>query len=202
MDVKEYIASGILEMYVLGQLSEAEAMEVTRNAEMHEEIRREIENITEALMKYGESQAGEVDPTAKPMLLATIDYTQRLKNGEPVSFPPLLSRNSKPSDYAEWLNRKDMVQPADAENIFLKIIGYSPEATTAIVWVKEYTPSEVHHNQYERFLIIEGTCDISIEGKVNKLKPGDYLEIPLHAEHNVKITSSIPCKIVLQRAAA
>jgi mannose-6-phosphate isomerase-like protein (cupin superfamily) len=202
MDVKEYIASGILEMYVLGQLSDEEAMEVTQNAEKYGEIKKEIENITQALMKYSESQAAEVDPTARPMLLATIDYTQRLKGGEPVSFPPLLSKNSKSSDYAEWLNRRDMVQPADAENIFLKIIGYTPEATTAIVWVKEYTPLEVHHDQYERFLIIEGTCDISIEGKVNRMKPGDYLEIPLHAEHNVKITSSIPCKIILQRVAA
>jgi mannose-6-phosphate isomerase-like protein (cupin superfamily) len=202
VNVKEYIESGILEMYVLGQLGEREAREVLQNAEKYGEIREEIENISESLMKYGEAQPVKMDPTARPMLLATIDYTQRLKSGEPVSFPPLLNNNSKPLDYAQWLNRKDMFQPADADNIFLKIIGYTPEATTAIVWVKEYTPSEVHHDEYERFLIVEGTCDISIEGKVNKLVPGDYLEIPLHAEHNVKITSSIPCKILLQRVAA
>ena len=202
MNVREYIESGILEMYVLGQLSDEQAMEVTLNAEKHEEIRNEIDNITEALMKHGEAQSVKMDLTARPLLLATIDYTLRLKSGEPVSFPPLLGSNSKPSDYSEWLDRADMLQPADADNIFLKIIGYTPEVTTAIVWVKKYTPSEVHRDEYERFLIVEGTCDISIEGKVNRMVPGDYLEIPLHAEHNVKITSSTPCKIILQRVAA
>lgn len=202
MDVNEYIESGILELYVLGQLSEEENSQVKAMSEKHEEIRKEIENIENALSGYASATGINVDPTAKPMLLASIDYTSRIKQGEALSYPPLLSENSLVSDYEEWLKRPDMVQPADADNIFLKIIGYTTEVTTAIVWVKEFTPSEIHHREFERFLIIEGTCEISIEGKVQQLKAGSYLEIPLHAEHHVKVTSSVNCKIILQRVAA
>lgn len=91
---------------------------------------------------------------------------------------------------------------SDTDNIYAKIIGYTPEATTAIVWLKDYAPHEVHDNEYERFLIVEGTCDIIVEDQVNQLVPGDYFAIPLHKNHLVKVTSSIPCKVILQRVAA
>ncbi|MEO5942329.1 MAG: cupin domain-containing protein, partial [Ferruginibacter sp.] len=103
--------------------------------------------------------------------------------------------------YAPWLNRSDMTAP-DNEAIFAKIIGYTPEATTAIVWIKEYAPHEVHDHEYEKFLVVEGTCDIIVEGKVHSLIPGDYFAIPLHKKHVVKVTSIIPCKVILQRIAA
>jgi mannose-6-phosphate isomerase-like protein (cupin superfamily) len=64
------------------------------------------------------------------------------------------------------------------------------------------SPAEIHHDEYERFLIVEGTCDITIEKKVHHLKSGDFLAIPLFANHTVKVTSNIPCKAILQRVAA
>ena len=88
------------------------------------------------------------------------------------------------------------------QDIFAKIIGYAPEVTTAIVWIKEMAPEETHTDEYEKFLIIEGTCDIVIEHKVHQLKAGDYFSIPLHANHHVVVTSEIPCKAILQRVAA
>ena len=50
MDVKDYIASGILELYVAGQLSEKENLEVAAMAEKHPEVRTEIEEIEQALI--------------------------------------------------------------------------------------------------------------------------------------------------------
>jgi mannose-6-phosphate isomerase-like protein (cupin superfamily) len=95
-----------------------------------------------------------------------------------------------------------MVLPAENEGVFARIIGYTPEVITAIVWLKDYAPAEVHHNEYERFLIVEGSCDIFIGDEMHQLSPGDYLQIPLFADHRVVITSSIPCKVILQRVAA
>jgi mannose-6-phosphate isomerase-like protein (cupin superfamily) len=54
----------------------------------------------------------------------------------------------------------------------------------------------------EHFLIVEGTCDITIGDKVHHLVPGDYLSIPLYIDHDVKVTSITPCKVILQRVAA
>jgi quercetin dioxygenase-like cupin family protein len=199
--VKEYIDTGILELYVLGIASIEECAEVETRALKHVEIREEIEKIKASVEAYADAHKLQPGKVIKPFLMATIDYTERLKNGEPALVPPMLTESSSINDYNQWLSRPDMVS-SDKEDVFAKIIGYTPEAVTAIVWLKDYAPHEVHDNEYERFLIVEGTCDIIVEDEVNQLVPGDYFAIPLHKKHLVKVTSSIACKIILQRVAA
>ena len=63
-------------------------------------------------------------------------------------------------------------------------------------------PEEIHTNEFERFLIVEGSCDIQIGETVHQLQAGDFLSIPLFENHFVTVTSSIPCKVILQRVAA
>lgn len=200
--VAEYIQSGILEMYVLGVTSQAETREVEEMAVKHPEIQKEIEAIMRAMEKYADSHALAPHQAIKPLLLASIDYQERLKNGEAMSFPPELNAGSKIEDYKEWLDRKDMILPDHFEDFHARIIGYTPQMTSAIVWIKYMAPDEVHDKEYEKFLIVEGTCEITIGEEVHKLKAGDYLPIPLHVSHYVKVTSEIPCKIILQRIAA
>jgi mannose-6-phosphate isomerase-like protein (cupin superfamily) len=197
----EYMGSGILELYVLGATSPAESTEVELMAATDPAIRLEIEAIEEALEAYAMEHPVAPNPVIKPFLLATIDYTERLKGGEPVTMPPVLNKNSIIEDYSPWLNRSDLLVPGD-DAIFAKIIGYTPEAVTAIVWIKEYAPHEIHDHEFEKFLIVEGTCDIVVGDEVHSLVPGDYFAIPLHKNHQVKVTSTIPCKVVLQRIAA
>ncbi len=60
----------------------------------------------------------------------------------------------------------------------------------------------MHTHELEKFLILEGTCDITIEDEVYSLKAGDFLSIPLYNKHDVKVTSLNPCKAILQRIAA
>jgi mannose-6-phosphate isomerase-like protein (cupin superfamily) len=200
--ISQYIASGILELYALGMATVEESKEVAKMAAEHKEIQEELDKINSVLEAHARQQSKVPPITAKALLLATIDYSERLKNGEPVAFPPVLDEKSKISDYAEWLNRKDMVAPEDIENIFAKIIGYTPQHTTAILWIRDYSPAEVHDHEHEKFLILEGECDIVVDGNVLHFKPGDYFAIPLHSTHSVKVTSKIPCKAILQRSAA
>lgn len=200
-NVSAYIETGILELYVLGIASARECAEVEKLAQDHIEIKQEIEAIQASMELYADGYKTEPNPVIKPFLMAVIDYTERLKNGEPPSIPPMLSENATIADYSQWLNRPDMVSTGTAD-VYAKIIGYTPEATTAIVWLKDYAPHEVHDNEYEKFLIVEGTCDIIVEDEVNHLVAGDYFAIPLHKKHLVKVTSSIPCKVILQRVAA
>ncbi|MCW3103293.1 MAG: hypothetical protein JWO09_1733 [Bacteroidetes bacterium] len=202
MNSKEYIDSGVLELYVMGMLEPEECTEVERMITIHPEVRDEVEQITKALKAYAEEEAGAPHPAIKPLLMATIDYSERLQAGEPPAFPPALNENSTIADYAEWLNREDLRSPGDFAGLYAKIIGYTPEMTTAIVWISSMAPHEVHDNEYEKFLIVEGSCDIVIGDKTHQLVPGDYLSIPLHQGHEVKVTSSVPCKVILQRIAA
>lgn len=55
MDIKEYIASGILELYVYGLLSESENEEVNRMAKEHAEINAEIVSIEKSIVNISTS---------------------------------------------------------------------------------------------------------------------------------------------------
>jgi mannose-6-phosphate isomerase-like protein (cupin superfamily) len=202
MDIKEYISSGALELYVMGSLSKEESMQIEELAASHVEVRQEIEEISRAIENYAMENAIAPGPVVKPFLLATIDFMNRMQQGETAALPPVLNAFSEISDYAPWLNRDDMVLPKEADDIYAKIIGYAPGALTAIVWIKTGTPPEVHTDEHEKFLIIEGTCDLFVEGVARQLAPGDYFTIPLHKDHTLQITSDIPCKVILQRIAA
>lgn len=57
MDVKAYIESGILDLYVMDALSPAESREVERLAELYPEIRAEIGAIQSAMTAYAEDHA-------------------------------------------------------------------------------------------------------------------------------------------------
>ncbi len=199
-DLTTYIASGVLEMYVLGLTTEQESAELKNLSEKHEEIKTEIEAITSALEHY--AVGPDFNPTLKTFVMATIDYSERMLNGEHLSFPGILTKDSKITDFNEWLNRKDMTLPDDFDQAHAKIIAYSPQMTTAIVWLRTMSPPEIHSKEYEKFLIIEGSCNITIGDEVYKLKAGDFLEIPLFVTHNVMVTSKIPCTLILQRVAA
>jgi len=200
---KEYIDSGILEMYVLGLTSDEENIDITKQIELNSDIADEVERITEGLIKHAESKVGDVDLTIKPMVLATIDYIERIENGEEVSVPPILTEATVVNDFSKWLDRKDMVLPIDFVDFHAKLIGHNEEATTAIAWLKFGSPHETHNKLIEKFFILEGTCDIvTDDGLTHSLVSGDYFSVPLHLGHYVKVTSEMPCKIILQRIAA
>ena len=201
-NVSKYIESGIIEMYVLGLTNSKETDELNTLIKNYPEIENELEAITNALKSYSLENNAVPNSTIKAMVLASIDYSERLKNGEKQTFPPILNEKSKIEDYNEWLTRDDMVVAEDIDEIEAKLIGYTPEYTTAIVWIQDATPPEVHTKEFEKFLIVEGTCDITIDAKIYSLVPGDYLSIPLHVSHFVKVTSNVPCKVILQREAA
>ena len=202
MKNKEYIETGILEAYVLGITNAIETEEVERMLLIHPELRDEMNAIESALEIYAQEHKKLPDSTIKPFLLATIDYMERLKNGEPVSFPPVIEQKTRVVDFSQWLDRPDIALPQDFTDFHARIIGYTPQAITAIVWIKDMAPQEVHHDEHEKFLIIEGTCTITVDQTIHSLVPGDVFEIPLHKKHIVKVTSSYPCKVILQRIAA
>ena len=201
-DPQNFIDSGILELYVLGKTTLAENQDVMLMSSQFTEVFNEIVAIELSLEKYALLHSVSLNITIKPFILATIDFTERLENGELQDFPPLLNAGSGSKDYAHWLNRSDMILPNDFEEIHAKIIGYNKDALTAIIWIKNGSPAEIHDDEYEKFLIVEGTCTITIDKEDYNLKAGDVLSIPLYKKHFLKVTSLIPCKAILQRIAA
>ncbi len=193
----------MLELYVLGETTPQENALIEEMADTYPEIRNELTSIEMAFESLATQNAIEPDPIIKPFLVATIDFIERMKAGEDFSkIPKVLDENSISADYEQWINRPDMVLPDNFEDVYAKILSHTETGITAIAWIKHMAPQEVHDHEYEKFLILEGTCTIHIEDEQHELVPGDYLTIPLHKKHHVLVTSEVPCKVILQRIAA
>ncbi|MFD2247532.1 cupin domain-containing protein [Pontibacter ruber] len=197
--VAEFIESGILELYVMGAASEEDVLAVEKMAAAHPEVKQEIEQISLAMEHYAQTCATKPRSTVKTMVMATVDYLERMKQGELPESPPVLTPGSCISDYGKWLDNPKATLPADAEQVYARIIGYTPTATTAIVWVREQSEEEVHHDEYERFLVVEGTCLMRAGEETYNLAAGDYFAVPLNTPHQLTVTSTSPCKAILQR---
>ncbi|MEL6675925.1 MAG: anti-sigma factor [Bacteroidota bacterium] len=72
MNVEDYIASGILESYVNGSLSEAEMKEVDEMAERFPEIQSEIDQIQESLRDYAAANPELPKPPALEEIMAAV----------------------------------------------------------------------------------------------------------------------------------
>lgn len=202
MSIDQIKHSGLLELYVIGDLSESEALLVEDAMAQDDAIKQEIAEIEKAMEALAFINAVPVSSTGKPMLLSAVNFIDRIQKGEAPVSAPSLHPNSKISDFSQWLEREDMQEPNEYESMHGRIINSDEEKTTLIVWLKDKSPDEMHTDEYEKFLVVEGTCDIKIDNTIHSLKAGDYLAIPLFVNHSIEVTSDIPCKVILERAAA
>ena len=201
-DISKYVESGILELYVLGDLSLSDCQEVETMAISYPGIQNEINHIKEVLEVYAKSHAVSPSFNAKAFLLARIEYNENAKKQIAQIEPSELRENSIATDYSSWINQADMILPKGYKGIHAKIIGYTSEMITAIAWIETSAPPEVHKNEIEKFFILEGSCNVIIEGKIHALNAGDFISITPGRAHHVDVTSTIPCKLILQRLAA
>jgi len=95
MDVKEYIASGILELYVAGALSPEENLEVQHYAIQYPEIRKEIEAIERAILDLTEAASPKMPRNGFARVKAEID--------DVIPFTPQASSKGTPwGSYLSW----------------------------------------------------------------------------------------------------
>ena len=91
MDTQKYIASGILENYVLGLVSEGERQEVMSYAQQYPEIQQELTAIENVLGLYTQAQAR---PMPKDLDAQILKHIEQLSSTTPPSKqpPPTASR--------------------------------------------------------------------------------------------------------------
>lgn len=184
--------------YLMGGLGPDERLQLEMESVHNPELRAELDSFREVLEV--QAMEGAVAPPArsKASFLAEIDRISQA----PDSDPPVLNPSSTAEDYRPWLEMEGMVPPEDYENLFFIPICENEDGLSAIVWIKGEVEEEVHHDCIERFLVLEGSCNISFAGETYSLKEGDVLGVPLHTPHTVKVTSEQPCKLIVQRNAA
>ncbi len=93
MNTKEYIESGVLELYVAGQLSEEENLKVAEYASLYPDIQKEIEAIEASVLALSKTVAPKI----------TLDFTkvyEKIKNSSKVI--PLKEHKTNWTAYMGW----------------------------------------------------------------------------------------------------
>jgi mannose-6-phosphate isomerase-like protein (cupin superfamily) len=196
----ELIRSGLLEEYVLGTLR-SDLMGMVRDAIATDPtVHAEVRQLELALERMALDRAMDPPADVRSRILTAADglLADRLISDR----PPILHPASKAAEYARWIEQPHMVEDPANEDTYFVPFAMNEEALTALVWMRKGAPVETHTDCIEKFLILEGTCNIIIGDKVNPMRAGDYMRIPMHIPHSVVVTSDITCRIIVQRVAA
>jgi mannose-6-phosphate isomerase-like protein (cupin superfamily) len=196
----ELIASGLLDRYILGDISVDEARSVEAAAVRSPRVDARLGELRLGIEQLAISMAKVPPAELKERLLHAIATAAEVARSS--TQPPILHAGSKASDFSPWIDRPEMVEDPANDNIFFLPFANNADGLTALVWMRKGAEPETHTDCLEQFLILEGTCDISFNNNVHALKAGDYLKIPLFMEHTVKVTSKETCRIIVQRLAA
>jgi len=182
MDVKKFIHSGILEEYVLGLLGETEAAYVTKVAMLFPSIKRELTIIEQSLEQLALDNAVEPSPQNKLKILKSLGFA-----GHHINY---MSAITKDTDLQPWLTvTARLMAEAPQENVAFHQLRQDDHLRQMLVIAKVDIPEEHHDNYLESFFILKGYCECTVGDELFQLGPGDFLEIPLHVKHNIKLTS-------------
>jgi len=85
LNTKEYIQSGVLELYAAGALNETEAHEVEAMAAAHPEVKAELSAIQDALISYSASFRRNPRPELRSAVLNRIDEVEGVSKSSDLS---------------------------------------------------------------------------------------------------------------------
>lgn len=200
-ELNNYIASGIIEAYCLGNLPPREAAKVTAMAARYPEIQEEIDRVLEALEHYPQSP-----PPRSGVKEQVLGFLDQFLPKEEINLqnPPLINRYSDPD---AWAHAVQNIEPDITEPGFAaRILKETDDLVLSVVWLSADLIEDPHADDAfrESFLILEGACECDFEGVIARFSAGDYFDIPPNTRHIIKnISEGLPyVKGLVQRRRA
>lgn len=186
MDIKQYIASGILEEYCMGLLNNVDEEYVTRMSLVYPEIKDELIAIEFALENFASLNAITPVHDLKNKIFRTL--------GLETSFPALDVNNmpltNSEANHLQWLDALKHLIPEEPDTDFYAVpITRKPGVEQTLIVIKHDVPEETHTNVIESFFILKGQCMCTVGNQMHHLRPGDFLEIPLDVDHDIQMLS-------------
>ena len=186
MNVQDYIDSGILYDYSIGALTESERAEVDRVCAQYPEIKNELRQLQETIEVHVAATAISPVAAMQETIWGKLDNINREKTGDIRELPVI----NKYSDYNNWKRIVVPFMPAEMDrDRIVKTIREEGGVTQMLIISKTDVEEEVHVNEQESFIILEGECECHIGNDIYRLGPGGFIEIPLYTSHNVRVLS-------------
>ena len=201
MEIKEFISSGIIEMYCMGLASDEEVKQVEKFALESKEVRDEILSVSETLNQYALSVSKNPSATLKNKIVNYIINAEKEK--QKIQFPPRLTNKSTVSEWIKYISDNNIVHPDNYEEAFLLDLPGNEKQTTYIAWAKKgAVVEETHDNEDEYLFMLKGYCSVTVNGKIGYYREGDIVFIPGKALHRAEVLSDEPMILIGQRIAA
>lgn len=196
MNIKEYIESGVLELYCTGNLSAKEEAQVL-SMTMHPDVRDELTRIQSTIKSFSFEHAITPPASVKIGLDNILDNLELEAKMNPEQLPLI----NQYSDYRKWLELvQDEIPTEFTEERVVKVLTHTPDLMQAFVISTTEFEDEVHTDEYESFLILQGTCECTVGDTVRNMVAGEFMAIPLHEHHSVKMTTPFVVAIMQRKA--
>jgi hypothetical protein len=188
MTSQEYIDSGLLLDYNLGLLNIEERNEIQEALEKYPDLADELNSIAKSLEKLADVHAIPPPSELRKRVLDTLDNLLVESQMNLLNLPII----NRFTDHRLWLNSMKPLLPSHVDNgRFVKVLTQTDTLSQVLIMSSTDIEDEVHTDEYESFVILEGECECHIgDGTVVRLRAGGFLEIPLHEHHDVKIISN------------
>jgi mannose-6-phosphate isomerase-like protein (cupin superfamily) len=185
MDIQKYIESGILEMYCLGLLSEEDQAELIQMATLYPEVKAELTAVEAAFENIAASAAIEPDVAIKHRILTSLGFGE----ADTLSLDALPVIDDD-TDLQPWLAILAHLIPDEPTEAFtLNVIRQDDKVQQMLVTSSNDVPEEEHGDLFESLFILKGRCECTIGENIYALGPGDFIEIPLHTRHDIKLVT-------------
>lgn len=96
----------------------------------------------------------------------------------------------------EVKNLPALRQKAEYDNTVITNLYSDSIATTNVIWIKKEVRPHYHQVHTEQAYIIEGTGKMLLGSQIVDVRPGDLITIPGGTIHALRVTSSIPMKVL------
>ncbi len=198
MDVQKYIYSGVLEEYILGMLKPEQEAVVEEMSLIYPEVKRELESIRTAFEYFAPDSSIGLLPRVRNNIIDAIEHTFSDNAIDIKNLPEI----KKTSNVDAWFSCIEPLIPLILEDFSMQVLRSDDKITQMLVVSRIDVPEESHSDVQETLLILKGVCECTIGGEIIQLQAGDYLEIPLHLQHDVKILTPYVVAIVQHKAVA
>ena len=183
-NLEEYISTGILEEYCLNLLDPEQKQQVEKIAQEYPIVHARISLINAAILKMRTSPDASLPSDIKEKTWDLLQNSHLEKIMDPQRLPLINSY----SDINQWRPFVQSQLPKELnDSCYLKILREDEKISQEIVWTKNDRPEEIHDNERESLLILEGICECEVGGKIIQLKAGDYFEMPPNVPHTMRL---------------
>jgi len=185
MNIQKYMESGVLEDYCLGLLNERDSAFLIRMANFYPEIRSELTAVELTLEILAVAKAVKPPPQNRRNILTALGFDD--DTPPDLDNLPLLTHDA---DYQLWLDVCKHLMPGEpTADLTVKELKSNAGLQQMLIATKTDIPDEEHGDMLESFFILKGQCICIVNDDLFHLHPGDFLQIPLYAKHNIKVLS-------------